>query len=184
MAKKIVFVLVLAAIAAGGVCAQEEAPNVIMFLGSMLSYERVLSPQWGIGAEVALDFFGMPSLYYDGEKDEETSWVALTPFSVDAFARYYPGTGKFFAQLGLGIQTSRITDNLIGPSITLDAFGFHAKAQVGWRFDIGEPNHWVFEVKAGPAISTGGLKYEGETLDKASFFMFSFPIQLGFGLKF
>jgi hypothetical protein len=183
MAKKLVFVLVLAAIAAGGVCAQEEAPNVIMFLGSMLSYERILSPNLGIGAELAIDFIGMPSLYYDGEKDDTTEWVALLPFSMDAFVRYYPWAGKFFTQLGLGIQTAAITDGIPGTT-KLDGFGFHAKAQVGWRLDIGQPNHWVFEAKLGPAISTGGLKYEGETVEKASFFMFSFPIQLGFGFKF
>ena len=184
MAKKLIFILVLAVITAGGVCAQEEAPNIIMFLGSMLSYERVLSPNLGIGVEFALDFIGIPTLYNDGEKDDTTSWVALTPFSMDAFVRYYPWAGTFFAQLGLGIQTTTLTDGIPG-TIALKGSGFHAKAQVGWRLDIGKPNHWGFEAKLGPGISLGGVSDEdGETIDKASYFMFSFPIQLGFGLKF
>ena len=185
MAKKLVFVLVLAAIVAGGLCAQEERkPNTIMFLGSMLSYERTLSPNWGVGAEFALDFFGFPSVYYKGEQDNLT-WVAVWPLSVDAFARYYPWAHTFFTQLGLGIQMSTIGFIEENTTYLYDAFGFHAKAQVGWRLDIGKPNHWVFEAKLGPGISLGGVSDEdGESIDKASYFMFSFPIQLGFGLKF
>jgi len=182
MAKKLVLVLLLAAIVAGGLWAQEKAPNTIMFLGSMLSYERALSPNWGIGAEFAVDFFGKPTLYYDGKESDYDGYVAILPLSVDAFARYYPWAGKFFTQLGLGIQMATIGDNF-PPTNTLDGFGFHAKVQVGWQLALGSSN-WVFEAKLGPAISVGGVSKDGEQLDKTTFLMFSFPIQLGFGLNF
>jgi len=181
MAKKLVFVLVLAAVVAGGLWAQEKKPNTIMFLGSMLSYERTLSPKWGIGAEFALDFFGVPALFYEGEKVGD--WLAILPLSVDAFARFYPWGGKFFTQLGLGIQMASLWKTIPPIDGIWDAFGFHAKVQVGWHLPLGK-SIWAFEAKLGPGIGVGGVSYEGEPLEKVSFFMFSFPIQLGFGLTF
>jgi hypothetical protein len=181
MLKRIVSILILALAAAGGIFAQE-APknNTAMFLGSMLSYERGLSEKLGVGADVALDFFGIPTIYYDGEKSDTNDYVALLPFSVDAFARLYPWAGQFFVQLGLGIQMSTFARL----DTTLNAFGFHAKLQAGWKIDIGQPNGWVFEGRLGPGIGVGGVSHEGEKLEDVSYFLFSFPIQLGFGLKF
>jgi hypothetical protein len=183
MAKKLVFVLVLAAMAAGGLCAQEDKkPNTVMFLGSMISYERTLTPNLGIGAEFALDFFGVPSLFYDGEVGEDP-WLAIVPLSVDVFGRYYPWGGKFFTQLGLGIQTASMMDGIPG-TVKVTGFGFHAKVQVGWHLPLGKSN-WAFEAKLGPGMSVGGVSNEdGEPIEKASYFMFSFPIQLGFGISF
>jgi hypothetical protein len=185
MVKKIGSILILALAAAGGISAQE-APknNTAMFLGSMLSYERTLSEKLGVGADVALDFFGIPTMYYDGEKSDTNDYAALLPFSVDAFARLYPWAGRFFVQLGLGVQMSTFAHSSLDADNSLNAFGFHAKLQAGWKFDIGQPNGWVFEGRLGPGISVGGVSHDGETVEKASYFLFSFPIQLGFGLKF
>jgi hypothetical protein len=175
-------------IALGGIFAQEttETPkkNTAMFLGSMLIYERALSSKLGVGAEAALDFFGLPSIYYDGEEVDSGEYLAVLPLSVDAFARLYPWAGKFFVQLGLGIQTSTFAHSSMDSDRELNAFGFHAKLQAGWKFDIGQPNGWVFEARLGPGMAVGGLSHDGEALEKASYFMFSFPIQLGFGLTF
>ncbi|MDR1149374.1 MAG: hypothetical protein LBK66_12165, partial [Spirochaetaceae bacterium] len=111
----------------------------------------------GVGADVALDFFGIPTMYYDGEKSDTNDYLAVLPFSVDAFARLYPWAGQFFVQLGLGIQMASFVDL----STTLNAFGFHAKLQAGWKFDIGQPNGWVFEGRLGPGIGVGGVSHEG-----------------------
>jgi hypothetical protein len=152
-----------------------------MFLGGMLSYERAVAPKLGIGVDVALDLFGYPQIYNDGEK-VDNDYGTLPPLSFDAFARLYPWAGKFFVHLGLGVQMSSIITSGSGDS--LDAFGFHAKLQAGWRVDIGQPNHWVFEARLGPGISMGDVSYEGEKLDDITYFLVTFPIQLGFGYRF
>ncbi|GMO49696.1 MAG: hypothetical protein Pg6C_12570 [Treponemataceae bacterium] len=180
MVKKTLLLLAGLTLGTSAIFAQE-AKNTIMFLGSMLDYERSLSPKIGIGVEATTDFFGMASVSVDGTKID-TQYVSLLPISVDAFARLYPWAGKFFAQLGLGIQFGKIYESLPGDS--LDVFGFHAKLQAGWKLDIGKPDHWVFEARLGPGMSVGGVSSEGETLEKTSYFMFTFPVQLGFGLKF
>jgi hypothetical protein len=178
--KKFLGIVVIGTVIAVSAFAQEKtAKNTVMF-GSMLSYERVLTPKLGIGADGALDFLGFPTVYYDGEKSEY-DYTAFLPYSFDVFARLYPWAGKFFVHLGLGIQGTTITDLWD----TFKAFGFHAKLQVGWRLDIGQPDRWVFEVRLGPGMSMGGLSdEEGEKLDDFSYFMPSFPIQLGLGYAF
>ena len=184
MAKKGFLVVVLAAITAGGAFAQSNAPNTIMFLGSMLSYERTLTPKFAVGAEAALDFIGFPTTYYDGEASDSVEYAAILPLSIDAFARLYPWAGKFFTHLSLGFQTMGLGhgDDMVGADTKGN--GFHAKLQAGWKIDIGKPAKWVFEARLGPAISVGGVTYKGEVWEKMSYFLFSFPIQLGLGLSF
>jgi hypothetical protein len=188
MAKKIVFVLVIAAVVAGGLWAQDEQssmekPNTIMFLGSMVSYERSLSPKWGIGAEFALDFFGVPYLFYEGGDPKGMPYLAIVPLAIDAFANFYPWGGKFYTQLGLGFQTASIVDTFPPSGEPLTGNGFHAKVQVGWKVPLGRSS-WVFQAKFGPGMSVGGVSYKGEVWGGATYFMFSFPIQLGFGMRF
>jgi hypothetical protein len=186
MAKKIVLVLVIAAVVAGGLWAQDEEssmekPNTVMFLGSMLSYERALTPKWGIGAEFALDFFGTPILFSEGG-EASAPLLAIVPLSIDAFANFYPWGGKFFIQLGLGFQTTSIVDTIPPSGEPITGNGFHAKVQVGWKVPLGSSS-WVFQAKFGPGMSVGGVMWEGEVTGM-SYFMFSFPIQLGCGMRF
>ena len=184
MAKKMILALLFAALIGGGVFAQSNAPNTIMFLGSMLSYERTLTPKFAIGAEGALDFIGFPTVMYDGEASDSGDYAAILPLSMDAFARLYPWEGKFFAHLGLGFQTFGLGggDDMVGADTKGN--GFHAKLQAGWKIDIGQPAKWVLEARLGPGMSLGGVTHDGEVMEKTSFFLFSFPIQLGLGLSF
>jgi hypothetical protein len=184
MKKKLIVGLFIAVLVCGGLFAQEEKLNTVIFLGNMLSYERTLSPKLGFGAEAALDFFGIPTIYVDGEAMEGSEYLAVIPFNVDLFARLYPWGGKFFAHLGLGMQMSTFAHSSLDSDRALQAFGFHAKLQAGWKLDIGKPGAWVFEGRLGPGMALGGLSHDGETVEKASYFLFSFPIQLGFGLSF
>ena len=182
MTKKMVLALLFAALIGGSVFAQSNAPNTITF-GSMLAYERTLTPKFAIGVDAALDFIGLPTVTLDGT-DVTGDYAAILPLSIDAFARLYPWEGKFFAHLGLGFQTFGLGggDDMVGADTKGN--GFHAKLQAGWKIDIGQPAKWIFEARVGPAMSVGGVSYKGEVVEKMSFFLLSFPIQVGFGYSF
>ena len=183
MAKKVVLALLFAALIGGGVFAQSNAPNTIT-VGSMLAYERTLTPKFAIGAEASLDFFGLPTVYIKGEKVPGSDFVALLPLAFDAFARLYPWEGKFFTHLSLGFQTAIVTQYVTDD---LTAAGFHAKLQAGWKIDIGQPAKWILEARLGPGMSVGAVTGEmtfGGTAKDLSYFMLTFPVQVGIGYSF
>jgi hypothetical protein len=130
--KKVFAVLVLAMVVAGGVFAQENTsrakntvmggPNVgLLTFGLDVEYERIL-----------LENLGKGSLGIAGEVGYTT--VIIFPiFYIDARARWYPWSGKFFADLGLGYSS------FLGVTSA-----FMISGEVGWRIDIGKPNGWIF----------------------------------------
>ena len=183
MTKKVVLALLFAALIGGGVFAQSNAPNTITF-GSMLAYERTLTPKFAIGVDASVDFFGIPTVTLDGEVDTVNGWVAVLPLAIDAFARLYPWEGKFFAQLGLGFQANTMTNKWAFDTATYTAAGFHAKLQAGWKIDIGQPAKWIFEARLGPGMGIGGMSKDGEVMEKVSYVMITFPVQVGLGYSF
>jgi hypothetical protein len=131
MKRKLFLVLLLAAVAATGVFAQEKAKNTItggldlgIWTGFSIDYERVLvdgflgKGQFALGVEAGYDsyWFIFPSVFFDVQ------------------AKWYPWSGKFYADLGVGYGQLI----WVVPSIMITA-------GVGWKFDIGQPNGWVLD---------------------------------------
>jgi hypothetical protein len=144
--KKLMLVLVLTALAVGGIFAQEKydgsLKNTVFFGPVMAGYERTLFNGFSIGVEAGLNFYGVGTGGY----------IHISPIFADAFARWYPWKKMFFANLGLGYQGGGIS--------ILDeadaAGGFHIKPQVGWKIDIGNAGGWIFETRAGFGMTVGG----------------------------
>jgi hypothetical protein len=157
--KKGVIVLVLVLIVASGVFAQSAnavsnwISGEVSLLGAGVRYERMLTPNWSIGANAywsSLFFF----------------WNEL---GIDVSARYYPWGKIFFAGLGLGFHqhwgtfSFRDTD-LYGGSYTW--FGVITGAaitpEVGWKIDVGSAGKFFLQPGIKLPITLGSLKeYNG-----------------------
>jgi hypothetical protein len=126
--KKMLVLLGLVMLITGAVFAQERAPNTFLgginigFLtfGADLEYERAFPELLPMGMFAVAAEAGF------------TTVVIFPIFSIDARARWYPWSQKFFADIGLGY----------GSFLGL-ASAFLISPGVGWRIDIGQPNGWV-----------------------------------------
>jgi hypothetical protein len=151
--KRVVFVMVLAAIVAGGVWAQERPKNwaygQVGLIGGGAGYERILFPSLSVGGEAYFN-----SLFF--------FWNSL---AVEAYAKYYPLRGKvFYAKLGLGFGTVTGTEDYTyggydWGSTTYSTAGFLLDPGVGWKIDVGEPGKFFIEPKIGLAIVMGKKDY-------------------------
>jgi hypothetical protein len=146
--KKLMLFLVLTALAAGSIFAQEKydgsRKNTIFFGPIIAGYERTLFNGLSIGAEAGFDYFALGT---DG-------YIHLMPFFADAFVRWYPWKQIFFVNLGLGYQGGGLTAGISDDDTTVG--GFHIKPQVGWKIDIGNAGGWIFEGRTGIGIAVGG----------------------------
>jgi hypothetical protein len=161
--KKVVFMMVLAAIIAGGLFAQEKPKNwvygQVSLLGGGAGYERFLFPSLSVGGEV----------YYN------SFFVLWNSLVVEGYAKYYPLKGKvFYAKLGLGFGTVTGLEDydytFQGVTYTYGSQfyatrGFLLDPGVGWKIDIGQPGGFFMEPKVGLAIVLGkkdyGLSWSG-----------------------
>jgi hypothetical protein len=147
--KKVFAVLVLTAIIAGGLFAQEKPKNWVYgqvgLIGGGAGYERFLFPSLSIGGEVYFNSF----------------FILWNSLAVEAYAKYYPLKGKvFYAKLGLGFGTVTGTEDYTYNNVTYGSQlystkGFLLDPGVGWKIDVGEPGKFYIEPKAGLAIVMG-----------------------------
>jgi len=142
MAKKFLLVLVLAAIVAGGVFAQESwggkknlvAANVGVLVGGA-SYERILTPNLSVGA-----------IFYWAN-----SFILWNELEVGVFGRYYIWKG-LYGELGLGYHThsevGTLTEKETGvkyDDMVVLYEGFGITPGLGYKFDPGAPGGFFLE---------------------------------------
>ncbi len=116
-------------IGAGTLFAQEEASanarsnwisGEVSILGVGARYERMLNDNWSVGANV----------FYNS--------LLVDAFGVEAFGRYYPWAGNFYAEIGAGFaHHSPVTENERLLDEPFD--GFMISPGIGWKIDVGNP---------------------------------------------
>ena len=164
MKRKIILIALMTTILMGNLFAQSvdgKAKNIIGFsaglIGADLSYERVLLPNLSVLGQVSYN-----------------NWAIADSLSFSGKARWYPFSGAFFFDIGLGFSSGYnftgdavdfIADIFMG-MITFGAWflsdtyldknydfkrenGFLIQPGLGWNFDIGKDNHFMLPVAAG-----------------------------------
>ena len=126
--KRFVFLSVLAVTLASGVFAQEIGSKNwlsadLSFMGAGVRYERVLNDRLSVGG----------TAYWDTSFFSDSYGINLT-------ARYYPWSGRFYGELGLGygvtsgFQSDRTIDFFSFYTIT----GAMISPSIGWKIDVGK----------------------------------------------
>jgi hypothetical protein len=169
MGKKILGLLLLSAVFAGNVFAQEQeeemAKNRIAISAGIiigeLSYERMLNPHFSVLAQVSYN-----------------TLILADSLSVSAKGRWYPFGGAFFIDLGLGYsngynvltEAAQATADLtmiilsLGLWVLSDEFksheynetgrenGFLIQPSMGWNIDVGKKNGFMLPINLGMDI--------------------------------
>jgi hypothetical protein len=138
--KRLVLLLVIATVVVGGVFAEEKAANShnnwisgeLNILGVGLRYERMLSPNFSIGANAYVN-----------------TLIIAANAGVSAVARYYPWAKTFYLELGVGFGSSSglgtevtIIEKGTGTESTwggVTTTGVIINPGLGWKIDVGEP---------------------------------------------
>jgi hypothetical protein len=158
--KKFVFMMVLEALVAGGLFAQEKPKNWVYgqvgLIGGGIGYERFFFPSLSIGAEGYFNSF----------------FFLFNSFGGEAYAKFYPFKGKtFYLKLGLGfgvvtgIDDYEYTDpdpvwgGTYTSSEPYSTKGFLIDPALGWKIDVGQPGKFFIEPKLGLAIVMGKQKF-------------------------
>jgi hypothetical protein len=157
MKGKMLIVLILAAVVAGGVFGQEKSASAtkhwisgeVGLLGAGLRYEYMLTENLSIGANVywsSLFFF----------------WNEL---EAGASLRYYPWGKNFFAGVGLGFHTHTGTFDYDTGYGTATWFGTITGAaitpEVGWKIDVGNAGGFFVQPGVKLPITLGKLAAYG-----------------------
>jgi hypothetical protein len=133
--KKVIFILVLAILIAGGIFAQEQNSNSrthwvsgeVTIAGAGARYEYMLSPQLSVGG----------AAYYS------STFILYNDIGVDMFARYYPWAKTFFVGAGLGYHSTTIL--VMSDSGNQDFTGIAITPEIGWKIDVGLAGNWFIE---------------------------------------
>jgi hypothetical protein len=155
--KKFVFMMVLAAIVAGGLFAQEKPKNWVYgqvgLINAGLGYERFLFPSLSIGGEAYFNSF----------------FILWNSLAAEAYAKFYPFKGKvFYVKLGLGYGTLTGTEDVdqtysdgshYSGLTAYSTKGFLLDPALGWKIDVGQPGKFFIEPKAGLAIVMGKQEF-------------------------
>jgi hypothetical protein len=129
--KRFVFMMVLAALVAGGVWAQSGPKNWISgdisLIGAGISYERMLTSKFSIG----------------GTAFQNAFMVIFNSLGVNVTGRFYPWAGVFYMGLGLGFGSNFILNGaMIDPA-------------VGWKIDVGKPGAFFINPELSLPITLG-----------------------------
>jgi hypothetical protein len=142
MTKKNFLVLVLLVFIAWGIFAQEKSgaknwiAGQVSLLGVGAQYERILTPQFSVGATV---YFNSLFLFWNN-------------FGVAVIGRYYPPLEviELFTELGVGYgYKTGITGDITEWS------GLLVEPAVGIKFDLGEPGKFFIEPRIAVPIVIG-----------------------------
>jgi hypothetical protein len=156
--KRFVFMMILAAVVAGGVWAQSGAKNAISgdisLIGAGLSYERVLTPKFSIGGTAFYHNF----------------FIFFTSLGVNVTGRFYPWARTFYAGLNLGF----------GSNFTLN--GVMITPAVGWKIDVGKGGAFFINPELSLPIVLGVQENE---LGESGFGNLAIPrVSFGIGYAF
>ena len=150
--KKLILVLILAVVVAGGVFAQEQgleqeqeqvqeqrqeqgqSSNVrnnwlsaeLSLLGGGARYERMLGPNFSIGANI----------YFN------TLFLFWNELEFGLFGRFYPWGKTFFAEIGLGYH---VHTSLFVTDVATAIEGGSFTPAVGWKIDVGNPGGFFIQ---------------------------------------
>jgi hypothetical protein len=94
-------------------------------LGATVSYERFITKKFSLVPEINAAYF---------------SGVLSTELLGEVRARYYPFSGSFFVDFGLGYGL------LLQMYYPYPAQGILASPGVGWKIDIGKPDGFIFNI--------------------------------------
>jgi len=172
MTKKGILSFILAALAAGGLWAQEnetEPPkenNGVVYIVNGKEYETAepvkkarnsltlyISPAFGLS--LSYEFFVTPSFSVGVDTGFEAYLAGFLGGAAPQFltkARFYPGAGKFFLGLGLGAakvysldhpETFNFEDYFNGDLTYEKGWGLDINPELGFRFDPGRPNGFI-----------------------------------------
>jgi hypothetical protein len=134
--KKVLFMLVLAVLIAGGLWAQSDTKNWISgdisLIGMGLRYERMLTPKFSLGGQA---FYNNFLLFFNST-------------IVSATGRFYPWAETFYIGLDLGFGSNFV---LYGAAIT---------PALGWKIDVGKPGAFFINPELSMPIVLGALKNE------------------------
>jgi hypothetical protein len=161
MAKKIVLVLALVSMIAGGLAAQEKSAAVKKF---WLSGEVSL-----VGAGARGEFMLTPKLSLGLDAYWTSLFFIFNEIGVNAEARFYPWGKKFYAGLGLGLGIHSGTEAMKGKwkisgmgegegdgSLhVVTNTGFDIVPEIGWKIDIGKPGGFFINPLAQLPITIG-----------------------------
>jgi hypothetical protein len=179
--KKFGLVLVLAAVAAGGIFGQEQEQEqlwggknnfVSVDLGLLVAgarYERLLTPKISVGVDA----------YW------ANSFIIFNELEAGLFGRFYIWRG-LFAELGAGFHVHTGTEDyeyegLDGKTNTGTAFvsttGFAISPGLGWKFDPGKGGSFFVEPGISVPITIGkktsaSFGFESETGVSAGFILY------------
>ncbi|MCL2229785.1 MAG: hypothetical protein FWC01_01685 [Treponema sp.] len=160
MKKKIFIAVLLAAILAGNLFAQEGSSVLannrigVSFglVSAELAYERVFSPNFSVLGSVSY-----------------TTWLIADTFSITGIARFYPFAGNFFLEAGLGYSYGyNNPENLANAFLDILLFtmtlgfyttgtdyaasyesGLAARLGLGWNIDIGKKDGFRLPISIG-----------------------------------
>jgi len=173
MKKKIILLLVLAVIVAGGVFAESGVKNYISgevsLLGGGARYERMLTDSWSIG----------------GTYFWNTFFILTDSSGVMADVRFYPGAGKFFIELGLGFGWVDSWNLLSLLAVRDTLYGVMLSPGIGWRIDFGDPGGFFINPMISVPMVIGGATYYRNYRYRVDFgFGVDFRAGIGFGFAF
>ena len=134
--------------------------------GIAAQYERQVLSQLGVAARFAYLTTGFnytENFYESGVTATASLGLDLTTISAEAYARFYPFTGRTFflgGMLGYGNLSIGASGKVVGSymgeteqllDVSLTAPRSYAKlgAKLGWRIDFGRPGGFVFEPSFG-----------------------------------
>ena len=164
--KRIFILLVLAVIVVGGVFAQKKKSDVknwisgeVSLFGGGARYERMLSDSWSIGATYFWNTFFFVS-------DSSGAMAA---------ARFYPGAGAFYIELGLGFGWVEPWALLAWANYPDTLYGVMINPGIGWRIDFGDPGGFYICPMMSVPMVIGWTRYR---------FGFGIDFRPGIGLGF
>jgi hypothetical protein len=180
MKKKLLFLLVLVTVLAGGAFAQEESwggkkNHIALDLGLLVAgarYERFLNSQFSVGGDVSW----------------ANSFILFNELEFGAFGRWYPWKG-LYAELGLGFHIhtgageGTYSETVGGTTVSFTGTGLVTTAGVGitpgvgYKFDPGNPGGFYVEPGISVPITIGKQSYWTDLIDedvgvKAGFVLF------------
>jgi hypothetical protein len=185
MSKKGLLVLLLAAIAVGGIFAQEKTADVkklwvsgeVSLVGAGARGEFMLTPNFSVGLNA----------YW-------TSLILWNDLGANVFGRFYPWGKTFYAGLGLGYAIHTGVEPIVVDGEKLDntgnwlvtRAGFDIVPELGWKLDLGNPGRFFLNPLVQLPLTLGSQEVAGWGTERKGDFGLSvgFRAALGLGWAF
>jgi uncharacterized protein YbjQ (UPF0145 family) len=106
--------------------------------GLVLNYERMLSRNLSVGADIYYMLYGL---------------FVFSDFGINAKARFYPWGKAFYLGAGLGVNSNEKNFNMAKGSY------FTFTPELGWRIDVGKPGAAFVDLGAKVPLQFGGVPF-------------------------